>query len=358
MRLDLLLGTRVELAISNGSRARRAQMLGQVTDLFVAGANQCTDEQIAIFDHIITRLAVDIEISARALLATRLAPIPNAPPKVVRNLAFDDVIEVAGPVLSQSKRLDDATLVEAAHSKSQEHLLAISRRSQLGEAVTDALVERGDQRVAYSIAENRGAKFSEHGLSRLIFRSEGDDDLAVRVGARTDISPQLFLVLLEKASQLVRAKLEAMHPHLNSEVRIIVAEVANRIRGEALGASHDSVLARVSTMDERKLASLASQGLLEEVADSLAMISKLPIDVVRSALKDGNMETIIVLARALDFSWSTVESISLAASGKRLSTLKLEQYHESFKRLKPTTAQEIVRFYRTRNTLVPKTMNA
>ena len=111
-------------------------------------------------------------------------------------------------------------------------------------------------------------------------------------------------------------------------------------------------------MDERKLASLASQGLLEEVADSLAMISKLPIDVVRSALKDGNMETIIVLARALDFSWSTVESISLAASGKRLSTLKLEQYHESFKRLKPTTAQEIVRFYRTRNTLVPKTMNA
>ena len=242
MRLDLLLGTRVELAISNGSRARRAQMLGQVTDLFVAGANQCTDEQIAIFDHIITRLAVDIEISARALLATRLAPIPNAPPKVVRNLAFDDVIEVAGPVLSQSKRLDDATLVEAAHSKSQEHLLAISRRSQLGEAVTDALVERGDQRVAYSIAENRGAKFSEHGLSRLIFRSEGDDDLAVRVGARTDISPQLFLVLLEKASQLVRAKLEAMHPHLNSEVRIIVAEVANRIRGEALGASHDFCL--------------------------------------------------------------------------------------------------------------------
>ena len=230
VRLDLLLGSRVELAIRNGSPSRRGEMLRQVTDLFVLGASQCTNEHITFFDHIITRLAVDIEISARALLATRLAPIPNAPPGVIRKLALDDVIEVAAPVLSQSERLDDLTLVEAVTTKSQEHLFAISRRCSLGAAVTDVLVELGDQRVARSTAENRGAKFSEHGLSQLVYRSEGDDELATSLGSRTDIPPKIFLMLLEKASESVRAKLESMHPHRNSEVRLVVAEVVSRIR--------------------------------------------------------------------------------------------------------------------------------
>src|SRR5262245_10997246 len=170
MRLDLLLGSRVELAIRNGSPARRKEMLRQVTDLFVMGAEQCTDEHIAFFDHVLARLAVDIEMSARALLATRLAPIPNAPPGVIRKLALDDSIEVAAPVLVQSVRLDDIALVEAATTKSQDHLLAIAQRSSLAESVTDVLVERGDGRVAKSTAANRGAKFSDYGMSRLVAR--------------------------------------------------------------------------------------------------------------------------------------------------------------------------------------------
>ena len=41
-----------------------------------------------------------IETSAKALLANRLAPIDCAPPLTIRALAFDDLIEVAAPVLS------------------------------------------------------------------------------------------------------------------------------------------------------------------------------------------------------------------------------------------------------------------
>ena len=104
------------------------------------------------------------------LLAVRLAPIPNAPPRIIRTLAFDDEIDVAGPVLEQSERLDDDALVESARAKSQAHLLAISRRRSLSEKVTDILVERGDELVVWSAAENSGAKFSEAGFSRLAQR--------------------------------------------------------------------------------------------------------------------------------------------------------------------------------------------
>ncbi len=139
-------------------------LLRRVTDLFIVGANRYSDEEIAAFDDIIGRLAVEIEISARALLAVRLAPIANAPPKTIRALAFDDSIEVARPILIQSERLDDPTLVENAKNKGQEHLLAISQRRVLSEAVTDVLVARGDQQVVLSTAENRGARILQFRL--------------------------------------------------------------------------------------------------------------------------------------------------------------------------------------------------
>ena len=113
----------VENAIANGSLSSRTKILGRVTDLFVAGATRLSDEEVALFDDVITRLAVEIEFRARALLSIRLAPIPNAPPRTIRTLAFDDAIEVAAPVLIQSPRLSDSDLVENARIKGQAHLL-------------------------------------------------------------------------------------------------------------------------------------------------------------------------------------------------------------------------------------------
>ena len=112
-----------------------------------------SDEQVGLFDDVFQCLIDHIETSAKTLLANRLAPIDTAPPLTIRALAFDDVIEVAGPVLSQSARLDDKTLIENARSKSQAHLMAISTRKVLSGAVTDVLVQRGNDEVIQSTVE-------------------------------------------------------------------------------------------------------------------------------------------------------------------------------------------------------------
>src|SRR6267142_460825 len=90
-------------------------------------------------------------------------------------VAFDDAIAVAGPVLSKSERLDEASLIEAARSKSQAHLMAISTRRVLSGAVTDVLVQRGNDDVIQSTLNNSGAEFSEGGFTRLVDRAEGCD---------------------------------------------------------------------------------------------------------------------------------------------------------------------------------------
>src|SRR6201996_2789649 len=117
----------LQTTLAHGTVARRVETLRRVTDLFINGAVDYSDEQIGLFDDVFQCLTQQIEVSAKALLADRLAPIDPAPPHIIRTLAFDDAIEVAGPVLTQSVRIDDDTLIETARHKSQAHLLAISK---------------------------------------------------------------------------------------------------------------------------------------------------------------------------------------------------------------------------------------
>src|SRR6202163_1446473 len=176
----------LERALASGTDAHRAEMLTRITDLFLAAASGYSDAQINLFDEVITKLTVAIESKARARLAIRLADTAHAPVAVIRRLSDDDDIEVARPVLKSSKRLDDADLLAAAKSKGQPHLLAISERTSLSEAVTEVLVTRGDRDVAHSIVKNAGARFSDAGFRILVQRSASDEGLAVRVGSRRD----------------------------------------------------------------------------------------------------------------------------------------------------------------------------
>src|SRR3954466_490718 len=91
----------LQTTLAHGTVARRVETLRRVTDLFLNGTVDYSDQQIGLFDDVFQCLMLHIETSARQLLANRLASIEAAPPLTIRALAFDDAIEVAGPVLSQ-----------------------------------------------------------------------------------------------------------------------------------------------------------------------------------------------------------------------------------------------------------------
>src|SRR6201985_3988485 len=102
----------LQATLAHGTVARRIETLRRVTDLFINGAVDYSDEQVELFDDVFQCLIVHIESSAKALLANRLAPVDTAPARTIRTLALDELIEVAAPLLSQSGRLDDDTLIE------------------------------------------------------------------------------------------------------------------------------------------------------------------------------------------------------------------------------------------------------
>src|SRR6185369_4125843 len=128
-------------ALEAGGDTEQRRILERVADLFAAGSRGYSSKQIALFDDVLQKLCADIEVKARARSARRLAHIDNAPPQLVRSLAFDDAIAVAQPILIHSPQLSDTDLVDNAATKSQDHLFAIAQRLRLSERVTDVLVE-------------------------------------------------------------------------------------------------------------------------------------------------------------------------------------------------------------------------
>jgi len=347
----------VESAIAASSARQRGEMVRKVTDLFVTRVEDLTAEELSLFDDVIVRLAAEIERYARALLARRLAPLRYAPPRTIRRLAFDDAIEVAGPVLTQSARLDDKTLVEIARTAGQAHMLAIAQRGSLSELVTDALVELGNRDVVLCIVDNFGASFSDHGFSVLVGRSEGDDELAEFVGARPEIPSPLLAALVAKASQTVRDKLEASHPRAKAAVRRAVAEATDRVEAQVLSTSPDYAsalksiesLRRSGQLNEETLAAFAKTSAYAETVVALASMCNLPVRFVDHAMARDRSEALIVLAKALDLSWSTAEEIlRLRAEKGVISRSEIVQRLARFERLKSTTARDIVQVFRER----------
>ena len=222
----------LEGVFATGSVAKKAEVSGRISVLFVSQAAHFSDEELTVFDELFGRLVVQIEVSARAIMAVRLAPVPNAPPKVIRSLAFDDAIAVASPILSFSERLSEQDVVENARQKGQGHLLAISKRKTLPVSVTDILVGRGNRDVLLSTVGNRGARFSDEGFGVLVKRAEGDDELAINVGKRAEIPRYLFRELLQQASQRVQVRLTSIHPELFVPIREIVEEVSKTIEAD------------------------------------------------------------------------------------------------------------------------------
>ena len=347
----------LEAAVTSGTNTRRIEMLMRVTDLFVGGAPRYSAEQIGVFDDVMVRLVSTIEAKSRARLAHRLAPIANAPANVIHMLAFDDDIEVARSVLSQSERLDDGALLANAGTKSQQHLFAISQRKSLSEAVTEVLVERGDRDVVHSVVKNSGARFSDAGFRMLVKRTAGDDDLAVEVGMRPDIPRQHFLVLLEKASSAVRARLAAENPQASSAIEGVVAEVVGGIRNEARNASPDFAAAqaaverqnRIRRLGEAEIYQYARDRKFEETAIALSLLCDTPIDVVERALLDPGAEIVLILAKVAGLSSTTTKAILLLRAADRgMSAKDLDTALASFNRLQPDTARRVLGFFRTR----------
>jgi uncharacterized protein (DUF2336 family) len=342
-------------AVLRGTPESRTRALWHTTDLLIAG--RYSDDEIWTFGEVIGRLADEIEVAARAQLARRLARFDKAPVNIIHKLAFDDEIDVAGPILRESEQLEDYALVANASLKGQPHLLAISKRKSLQEAVTDVLVRRGDRNVVNSVANNNGAQFSDFGFLNMIKRAEGDSILAEQLGLRKDIPRHLFQQLIAKASDDVKKRLERERPEMAEQIQSSVTDVAGALQSKfgPLSRSYHVAKRVVATqhrqgnLNENSISGYARSHRRDEVTIGLSLLCALPGDVIERALMDKNREMLLLLAKALDFSWATTMALLfLGARDHRITAQELNDIKDEFGRLNVETSRSVLAFYQSR----------
>jgi uncharacterized protein (DUF2336 family) len=348
MKFTLALMSELEDALQSGAPERRVVMLRRITDLFLSDANRLNEEQVGVFDEILTHLAHRIEERVLSQISLKFAPVRNAPKNMISLLAQDDNIAVAGPVLAQSDRIAENDLIEIAQSKGQKHLLAIAIRAQLSEAITDILVKRGDKRVVGKLARNAGAKFSHNSYEMVVNRAEGDDELSEDLGLRIDIPLALLKQLLMRATHLVRSRLlAAADADKQKQIQEAMMSVAEELGLGAFGyrdlAAAEGVVKRLNRegkLSERILIGFAQQKKFDEVSATLALFSAAPVDFIATLLQDDHHVGLLVACKAARLTWPAVAEILAANfSNHGLSGAALEEAEKSYLLFSELSAQ-------------------
>lgn len=343
----------LENVVRHGSDERRSDALRRITALFLHGSGRFSDDHLRLFDDVFVMLINEIEGKARAELSRQLAPVSNSPVGVMRRLAKDEDIMVAGPVLAQSPRLGNADLVEIASSMSAEHLYAISSRAALDEPVTDILVRRGDFTVKRKLAGNSGAKISESGFTTLIRSAEHDSVLAETVALRTDVPDHMFRDLLSRATEVVQRRLLARaRPETQAEIRRVLARVSGDVltskpvRDFSAAQARMRALAEAGQLGEGDLAAFAKAQSYDDTVAALAQLTGVPVDVVDRLMCGDRPDPILILCKAAGYSWPTAREIMLARPGSRgKGAPTMDAASVNFDRLSPSTAKRVVRFW-------------
>jgi uncharacterized protein (DUF2336 family) len=343
----------LENIVKHGSHDRRADMLDRITNLFIGSAASFSEDHVLLFDEVFNRLIAEIEAKARFELSIKLSCISNAPLGVVRQLAEDDDIFVARPVLERSERLADPDLLRVAKTKSQLHLLAISNRNRIAEAITDVLVRRGDREVVRNVAGNSGARLSQNGFSTLVRKAETDGILAEKIGQRSDTPQPIFHQLFIQATHIVQKRLLATAtPQTQDKIRRVLADISEEFTRDTVSARDFGALVRrdyiepVTNMDEAAIIGLANEGRYDDTIAALSALCKLPPEHMHRILDNKRADPALVVCKALSFAWPTAQAIVLLLTkGHGTSAHTLESKHRNFEKLSASGSQDVLRLW-------------
>ncbi len=336
---------------------RRAEAARKISELFLQGAAHFRADHVDLFDGVLTSLVPHTELEARADLAERLSLLANAPRGLVGQLAREEEIAIAGPLLRRSSVIDDKALVEIARMNGQGHLLAMSERPKLSTSVTDVIVRRGDREVVRRTAANAGAAFSQAGYSALIKRSAQDGVLTLAVGQRADLSSQQLKDLLAGSIDIVRRRLfEVVKPDRQSAIKQAMSQITGvpeQVESRRdFAPAQRTILALhgAGELNEGALLGFAKAYKYEESIAALSAMSAVKIATLDRLISGDRQDPVLVLGKAIGLEWATVRALILLRMGPNRvpSPTDIENTRVNFARLMPSTAERVVNFWQTK----------
>ena len=200
-------------------------------------------------------------------------------------------------------------------------------------------------------------RLSDSGILQMIKRSETDSILIEEMGRRKDIPRHLFQQLIAKAADNTRKRLGGERPGAATQIGALVADVTGSLHSKFGPASRSYFDAKrgVSAqhyhgnLNERAISDYAQARKFEEAIIALSLLCSLPVHVVELALVGANKEMVLILTKALGFSWETTMSLLfLGAPDHRIHAQHLDTMKREFDELNQETSRSVLETYKSR----------
>jgi hypothetical protein len=157
----------------------------------------------------------------------------------------------------------------------------------------------------------------------------------------------------------VRERLEAANPKQSEEISSAVRAVIRRARSTPVALTKQTEIAHAlvrslhedGRLDEELLEQFAQEKKFDEANAALAAMANVPVAVAEAMMIESRAEGVMILAKVAGLSWPAVNAIidmrdELAGGTPTdLSTCKA-----TYERLRPSTAQQVLRFHRMQET--------
>lgn len=341
-----------------GSSERRRELLRGVTDLFFASDADRVGNEMALFDDILSQLAGELEEAVRVELAERMAEAPSPPHGLLQDLSRDKAIAVAQPILTGSTALSEHDLLVVARTRGQEHLRAISQRETVPEAISEAIVERGDAETLTVLLRNDGAVLSRETQEIVVDRAMEDAELHEAVVGRKTLSTDLlnemyFVVEARLRDEILRRNAELDPTALDAALANCRAQVATRHGALPNDYAEAERFVR-SLLVRNAITPTALAGFLRnrETTKFLIALSELAgidFSTARRILERRELDALSIVCKAAGFDRSLFLTFAVLILDRDANAMgRAREYGELYEALPQETAQRTLRFWRMR----------
>ena len=340
-----------------GSTEKRADLLREITDVFMAAPDRYTSTEMQHFDVILTKVTESVEMALRIEISEKLADIPNAPKNLIRQLALDEIV-VAKPILERSPALSEEDMIRVIRQRSQDHMKAISRRREVPETVSAELVERGDKDVLVTLAENQGARFTGDTMTKLVEHSRTINDLQAPLTERYDLPANLLTQMYFFVSSALKREIlrrsDLLDPALIDEA---IEGNRTKILKQAVDGAHTEVAAARKFVEEKIKAGLLNETLLKDLVDqrrstefllSFAHYVGVDTSTAQGILQDRTFESLALACRAAGLERSTFAKIVFTLQRGDAEQQKALRILDLYLKVPQEAAERVMRFWRVR----------
>ncbi len=347
-----------DLAKETSSEGRR-ELLRKVTDALAADNQNSTADDHVVLDELLCAVASEYSARARAEIA-QLVARSNAPiVQTARRFALDE-IEVAAPILKHSRALTEADLLNVVASKSQDHLLAVTKRHSISEGLSHALVERGDDTVVASLLQNEKADIAVPTYEALAVRAQDSraiqGPLVGRQGVPLDLLNDLYLQVEDNLRREILGKFDQVS---SDEVDRAFLRSRNRTAKSFrdLPEDYEAATQRIDALVRRgalaptQLVSLLREGQTARTSFKLALSRLVDVgfELVQRVVEGRDLDTLALLCRGAGFERALFVTLAVGLDNPERALAGAETFGKLYESVPVSAAQRAIRFWKVRS---------